>query len=225
MPRAYKRHATRRIVLTGAVATIAILAVLVSVDVARAARPTTDLVTELALADSGGPATARWTIEITNVGTAEAPGPIGIDGTVPRGVETVRIDGAGWSCSPPASTTLLRCRRDQGLAADEATTLTVVSALRSNAPGPNSAYVRAFSGAADATPADASARLALPVPVADEGRVTFQRTVAAVWLLAAILLAYTFLAPVRETTRGERELVVAGPALGPAPTARGARTR
>lgn len=225
MPRADKRHAVRRIMLTGALATIVILTVLVSVDVARAAHPTTDLVTRIALAEGGGPSTARWTIEITNVGTADAPGPIGVDGTIPRDVETVRVDGAGWTCNPPASATLLRCRRDQGLAADEATVLTVVSARRAGAPGPDRAFVRAFSGASDATPEDAGAVLELPEAVtpAGDGSTTFQSTVGGIWLLAAILLAYTVLAPVRESTRHERDLVLPATPLAPTTAARTSR--
>lgn len=70
---------------------------------------------------------ATWTLEVTNAGPTDDPGPVTVVDTVPTGLRPLSATGDGWSCATAAQ--VVTCTSDTGLAIGETRTITLTTAV------------------------------------------------------------------------------------------------
>ncbi len=76
-----------------------------------------------------------WTV--ANAGPSESMAPVVVTGALPAGLTFVGADGAGWSCA--ADRSVVTCGRDEALAADASSSVTVTATVDPGA-GPDGGY-------------------------------------------------------------------------------------
>ena len=74
---------------------------------------------------------ATWTLEVTNNGPTDDPGPLTVVDTVPVGLRPLTATGDGWTCGTAGQ--VVTCTSDTGLAVGQKRTLTLTTAVEPSA--------------------------------------------------------------------------------------------
>ncbi|MCA0294661.1 MAG: DUF11 domain-containing protein [Actinobacteria bacterium] len=129
-----------------------------------------------------------FTLEVTNHGDSDSPGPLTVNDTLPTGMTFVSASGGGWSCD--ATGQAVTCTRTAGLVADATSTFTMTVKVDAGAgPATLTNYASVSGPAADTNPDNDTDTDA--VTVKDSANVRISKTADATSVVAGEEVTYT----------------------------------